>query len=146
MLLVKTRALSYPLYMNSVAVIQSHVLLVMGRSLCGKCGTYEITSVFCTLASSLDSSFLRDQLETLECFVVLLYDRTSTEMTVIAARKQLFSQKRRSIDNLPPTQAALIVHIKRAAYQSGHICWYQLLLYLLQVSGTGHRQVVVAGK
>ena len=85
----------------------------------------EITSVICILASTPDSSSITDQLEVLECFVVLLYDRTSTEMTVNAARKQLFSRKKRLIDNLPPTQATLIE--PRAAYQSGHI-WAQMFV------------------
>ena len=40
---------------------------------------------------------------------------------------QLFSQKSRAIDGLPPTQAALIQHIKRTAYQAGH-CWAQMMV------------------
>ncbi len=43
----------------------------------------------------------------LERFVVLLYDRTSDQVSVNDARKQLFTQKSRSLENLPPTQAAL---------------------------------------
>ena len=52
--------------------------------------------------------------------MVLLYDRTSSQECVNQARK--FTQKGRAIDGLPPTQAALIQHIKRAAYHAGH-CW-----------------------
>ncbi len=63
----------------------------------------------------------------LEQFVVLLYDRTSSQECVNDARKQLFTQKGRAIDSLPPTQAALIQHIKRAAYQAGH-CWAQMMI------------------
>ena len=59
----------------------------------------------------------------LERFVVLLYDRTNDNMRVNDARKQLFTQKSRSLENLPPTQAALVQHIKRAGYQSN--CWNQ---------------------
>ena len=37
------------------------------------------------------------------------------------ARQVLFSRHSRSIDNIPPTQAALKQHILRATYQGGHI-------------------------
>ena len=38
-----------------------------------------------------------------------------------ATRKSYFSEGR-SMDTLPPTQAALVEHIKRASYQAGHVC------------------------
>ena len=63
----------------------------------------------------------------LERFVILLYDRTSDEVAVNRARKCLFTQKGREIENIPPTEAALIQHIRRAAYQGGHV-WGQMLL------------------
>jgi len=60
-------------------------------------------------------------LSLLECFVVLLYDRTSDLGTVNNARKWLFTQKLRSLENISPTQEALKQHIKRASYQAH--CW-----------------------
>ncbi len=54
-------------------------------------------------------------------------DRTSSQECVNEARKQLFAQKGRAIDGLPPTQAALVQHIKRAAYQAGH-SWAQVMI------------------
>ena len=65
--------------------------------------------------------------EGMEHFVVLLYDRASTEVKVNEARKHLFSQKGRPMDGLPPTRAALVEHTKRAAYQSGHV-WAQMFV------------------
>jgi hypothetical protein len=62
----------------------------------------------------------------LERFTVLLYDRTSNKMTVNEARKQLFSKKGRQMQDLPPSQAALLQHAKRATFQSGY-CWYMAL-------------------
>ena len=41
-------------------------------------------------------------------------------------RKQLFAQKGRAYDAIPPTRAALLQHTKRAAYQGGY-CWGQAL-------------------
>ena len=68
----------------------------------------------------------------LEWFVVLLYDRTSDNMNVNDASKQLFTmqennstQKSRNLENLPPSQEALKQHIKRACFQSN--CWNKAL-------------------
>jgi len=54
----------------------------------------------------------------LERFVVLMYNRTSGHMEVNKARKQLFTQKARTLENIPPTQAALLQHVKRATFQA----------------------------
>ena len=56
-----------------------------------------------------------------------MYDCTSSETTVNQARKELFTLKGRAIERLPPTQAALIEHTKRAAYQAGH-CWAHVIV------------------
>lgn len=66
-------------------------------------------------------------LKPLERFIVLQYDRTSSDECVNDARKRLFTQKGRAIDNLPPSQDALIQHIKRAVYQAGY-CWAQMMV------------------
>jgi hypothetical protein len=42
----------------------------------------------------------------LERFVVLMYDKTSEKTKVDDARKQLFSQKGRSLDSIPPTRVS----------------------------------------
>lgn len=63
-------------------------------------------------------------LEVIERFVILLYDKTSTVMSVNVARKQLFSKKGRPVNHIPPTQDSLIQHLKRASYQAGHV-WGQ---------------------
>lgn len=62
----------------------------------------------------------------LERFVVLMYDRISESTHVNEARKQLFTQKSRTLENIPPTQAALVQHIKRTCYQAN--CWNQALV------------------
>ena len=62
----------------------------------------------------------------LERFVVLMYDRTSESTTVNGARKQLFAQNSRTLENIPPTQAALKQHIKRTCHQAN--CWNQALV------------------
>ncbi len=70
----------------------------------------EITTAFCDLAATPDISVINDWIEPLERFVILLYDRTSSQESVNQARKQLFTQKGRTIDGLPPTKALLVQH------------------------------------
>ena len=55
----------------------------------------------------------------IERYTVLLYDRTSSCKSVNECRKMLFTKKNRSIDNIPPTAAALLQHSRRACYQAG---------------------------
>ena len=62
----------------------------------------------------------------LERFVVLMYDRISESTDINEARKQLFTQKSRTLENIPPTQTALVQHIKRTCYQAN--CWNQALV------------------
>ena len=63
----------------------------------------------------------------IERFVVLLYDRTSAIVEVNQARKDLFSKKARSLENIPPTRAALEQHTMRVVFQGAYI-WGQVLL------------------
>ena len=58
----------------------------------------------------------------LERFTVLMYDKTSDLEHVDQARKELFCQKGKTMDKLPPTQDALLQHVKRVAYQAGIWC------------------------
>ena len=61
----------------------------------------------------------------LERFVVLLYHRTSDQDKVNDVRKVLFTKNSRSLENMPPTEAALRQHIKQASYQAN--CWNKAL-------------------
>lgn len=63
-------------------------------------------------------------LEILEKFVVLMYDRSSTAANVDETRLDMFDRKQRLYEAIPPTKAALLQHTKRAAYQAGCI-WAQ---------------------
>ena len=67
-----------------------------------------------------------DAVNIIERFVILLFDRTSTCTKVDHARRKLFPRKH-SVQQIPPTRAALKEHVKRAVYQGGHI-WGKKLL------------------
>ena len=63
----------------------------------------------------------------IERFVLLMYDRTSGLHEVNEARQELFCQRSRRLEGIPPTRAALEQHVKRACFQAGHV-WSQSLV------------------
>ena len=96
----------------------------------------EVTATCCSLGATPTPSIVDDSLDTLERFVVLLYDRTSNHEHVNDARKQLFTQKGRAVDALPPTREALRQHIRRTAYQAGY-CWGQVMVVAAELPSPG---------
>jgi len=60
-------------------------------------------------------------MDKLERCIVLLYSRTSDDESVNSARLSLFCQMSKSINNIPPTRAALKEHTRRFIYQGGLI-------------------------
>ena len=99
---------------------------------------------FCCFEHSSNRSgtaAVTENLPILERFVALMYDRTDTSTGVNDARKALLTKKRRTMDAIPPTAAALVQHTKRVAYQAGYISGgdpcRQMRNYPARVSGAG---------
>ena len=86
----------------------------------------EVTETFLKLLSLPIEDIDQNVLQDLERFKVIVYSKTCTLNRVNEARRELFTQGLRTIDNIPPTQAALLEHIKRAVYQATHV-WSQAL-------------------
>ena len=84
-------------------------------------GSLEIITVTLFTLSSFPTTVIDSEERILEQFTVLMYDKTLNCSPVNAARKIIFCQKGRAIDRLPPNQGALMQHIRRAAYQAGHV-------------------------
>ena len=63
-----------------------------------------------------------EHFQLLEHFTIIVYDKTSDLQHVNEARQEMFCQKEKSMERLPPTQDALMQHTKRAAYQAGIWC------------------------
>ena len=61
-----------------------------------------------------------EALLSLERFTILLYDKTSESSNINETRQLLFTRKGRQMMSLPPTQAALKQHTKRAVLQGGY--------------------------
>jgi len=59
-----------------------------------------------------------EQLKLLEHFTVLIYDKASDLNSVNECRRVLFCQKGKSMENIPPTQSALLQHSRHAIYQA----------------------------
>ena len=49
--------------------------------------------------------------------MIIMYDKTSSQVDVNKLRKHLFTKSTTSMDRLPPTRDALTLHIKRAYLQ-----------------------------
>ena len=90
------------------------------------CSIHHLTTVFSRLADA-PCQVSPGDLNAIERYVVLLYQRTSALSHVTEARKQLFAQNSK-IENIPPTLHALEQHVKRAVCQAGHIIWGQSLI------------------
>ncbi|MPC48581.1 hypothetical protein E2C01_042358 [Portunus trituberculatus] len=54
----------------------------------------------------------------LECFVVVKYSKSCGQKRVNEARHKLFTSRKKKLEDLPPTQAALYQHILRALLQT----------------------------
>ena len=120
--------LPYQCFMPLQDVTQCQALEAEATGLHGTPGKpMNMSPSICALAVCPSSETIEKWLQPLERIVVLLYDRTRCQEYVNEARKELFTQKGREIDALPPTQAALVQHTKRAAYQAGH-CWSQAMI------------------
>ena len=57
--------------------------------------------------------------QTLAHFTVLLYNKTSGLENVDEARMELFCRGNKTMEKIQPTKAALLLHLKCAAYQAG---------------------------
>ena len=79
-----------------------------------------------SLLACAPSQVSPDDLNAIERYVVLLYQRTSALSHENEARKQLFAQNRK-MEYIPPTLHALEQHAKRAVYQTGHIWGHSLI-------------------
>ena len=100
----------------------------------GKKAAWNTWNHFGELTTSFSSMPLLPKLEditnfsgSIERFVVLLYDRTSTISTINEFRKDLLVRKVQPLESIPPTSDALMEHLKRALYQESY-CWAQSLV------------------
>ena len=78
----------------------------------------KVTDTFSALMGQPQQSDIDAAMATLDRFVVLLYDKTSSKSHVNEARVDLFAQKGRDVHHIPPTQGSLLQHTRRAVYQS----------------------------
>ena len=74
----------------------------------------QLSDALLSLANA-PTSLQEDTMHVIERFVILLYDRTSKCKDVNNARKKLFAKKS-SVQNIPPTYAALEQHVKRSGW------------------------------
>ncbi|CAG9823856.1 unnamed protein product [Phaedon cochleariae] len=76
----------------------------------------EMTDVFIRLSST--DIITEEDFDKIQLFTVMMYDVTSQTETVNECRRVLYTQKNRSVENIPPTEGALRQHLRRAMLQS----------------------------
>ena len=81
----------------------------------------DATEIFVSLAKHPFQQLDVDcqQFQKLERLTVKVYDKSSPLCSINQVRKELFCHGNRAMERLPPTQDALLQHIKRAVYQTG---------------------------
>ena len=88
----------------------------------------EVVSVFAEISQTPPTlALIEEHKQVIERFVCLMYDWTTDCECNDDARRELFTQKHRSLDYLPPTSDVLYLHILRAVYMGAYI-WGQALL------------------
>ena len=79
----------------------------------------DLTNTLVALTNTPDLFSLESvHMQNIERFVVLMYSKGCGAAGVNEARHCLFTTGSRSLENLPPTQAALFQHVKRALLQA----------------------------
>ena len=83
----------------------------------------EVTKLFLYMASNphVPLNIEYEEFKLLECFCVIIYDKTSSLEYVNEARRELFCQKNRTMETIPPTQNAFLQHCRRAALLGWHL-------------------------
>ena len=107
-----------------MAQIQHRLFLVKG-----KVSAWDTWNSFPEVTPALKALFTLPDLQTvdnvfpaIEWFIILLYERTSSQESVNEAREYLYTCKNRQIEYLPPTSNALYQHVVlRTALQAGHV-------------------------
>ena len=85
----------------------------------------EMTETFLVLIDNPHSFTMESiHMQQLEHFHIIMYSKSCSSVTVNQARQQLFSHGLRSLEAIPPTQAALFEHGKRSISQACFI-WKQ---------------------
>lgn len=103
----------------------------------------KVTQAFVAL-SIMPDKISDDVLARLERYVILLYDHSSPCYRMNVACKRLFAHKGKQVEKIPPTQDALLLHIKRAVWcirqaMCGASLWLKNLLCQARVHEDGKR-------
>ena len=86
----------------------------------------EVTQAFLSLMDERELS--RDNFNIIQHYVCIMYSRTSKYMKVTEARRFMLAQGNTAFELIPPIEAALEQHIRRAALQGVHIWGQHLVL------------------
>ena len=126
--------------MHLLDVTKSSILQGEERKLHGIHGiiSVRLQPLFLSLLPKLED--ITNHLASIERFVVLLNNRTSTISTVNECKKDLFARKGWPLEGIPPMSDAFMQHLKRALTKqvnAGLSHWSQTKSFLFLVFGNG---------
>ena len=105
------------------AVITTSALFGKGKKIAWEAWDYytEVTRAFTYIALNPYTKLDTDSqyFHRLERFTVILNNKTSNLACVNEARMELFCQRNRPVESIPPTKDALLQHLNRVTYQAG---------------------------
>ena len=108
----------YHFSMPSQGATQRHTSLAVARRRLGHLGKI-LTETLLALTNAPSCFSLESlHMEKLERFVVVMYSKGCGLAKVNEARHRLFTSGKKTLESIPPSQAALFEHIKRALLQA----------------------------
>ena len=116
-----SRSLALPLFHSLTGCDTTSQFLGCGKKTAWAAWTSmpDLTDTLVALTHNPDIFSLESvHMQQIERFVVLMYSKGCGAAGVNEARHRLFTTGSRSLENIPPTQAALFQHVKRALLQA----------------------------
>ena len=72
----------------------------------------------CFIKLSALPEIVEDNVNIIQRYLVFAYNRSSPLTSIDECRRDLFKKKRRTLKNIPPTEDALVQHLKRSMLQA----------------------------
>ena len=116
-----SKSLALPLFHSLTGCDTTSQILGCGKKTAWVAWTSlpDLTDTLVALTQDPDLFTLESiHMQQIERFVIIMYSKGCGAASVNEARHRLFTTGSRSLENIPPTQAALFQHVKRALLQA----------------------------
>ena len=121
----REKAIALPIFHSVTSCVTTSTFLGKGKKSAWDAWKAfpEVTKLFLYMASNphVPLNIEYEEFKLLECFCVIIYDKTSSLEYVNEARRELFCQKYKTMETIPPTQDAFLQDCRRAALPGWHL-------------------------